>query len=75
MNKGHRSKKLLLRDNIEQIRKDTLQNSFVDDLELIEESQEYDLILDCDPMKCMECPEVFLDWSDLSDHMRKVHRL
>ena len=23
----------------------------------------------------MECSEVFMDWSDLSDHMRKVHKL
>ena len=49
-------------------------NSFVDDLGLIEESQEYDSDLDSESKKCMECPEVFMDWTDISDHMRKVHK-
>ena len=51
------------------------ENYFVNDLELIVASQECDSDLDSDPKKCMEGPEVFIDWSDLSDHMRKVPKL
>ena len=49
-----------------------LENRFVNDLELNEESQEHDSDLDSDPTNCMECSEVFMNRSDLSDHMRKV---
>ena len=63
------------RDKSEQKRKENgkLGNRFVNEPELIGESQEYDSDLDNDPKKCMECPEVFMDWSDLSDHIKKVH--
>lgn len=40
-----------------------------------EESEEYDSELDSDPKKCMECPQQFDDWSDLSDHLKDVHKL
>ena len=49
------------------------ENSFVNDLELIEVNKEYEK--DRDPKRCMECPDVLMDWSDLSDHMRKDHQL
>ena len=49
-----------------------LENSFVNDLKLIVKSQEHDSDLDSDPTNCMECSEVFMNRSDLSDHMRKV---
>ena len=42
------------------------------DFELNKVSLEYDSDLDSDPKKGMECPEVVMDWSDLSDHKRKV---
>ena len=47
----------------------------MNEVERIEESQEYDSDLDSDPKKFMECPNMFMDWSDLGDHMRKVHML
>ena len=77
MNKENRSEKWVQRDNSTQIRKEDgkLESSFGNDLELIEESQEYDTNLDSASKKCMACPEMFMDWSDLSDHMRKVHKL
>ena len=58
MNKKHRSEKWAQRHNSAQIRKyiDKWENSFVNDLELIEERQEYDSYLKIDPKKCMECP-------------------
>ena len=28
-----------------------------------------------EPVTCMECPEHFNDWSDLSDHLKHVHKL
>ena len=37
-------------------------------LELMEESQEYDSHIDSDP-------EVFMDWSNISDHMKKGNKL
>ena len=43
----------------------------MNDLELIEVNKEYEK--DRDPKRCMECPDVLMDWSDLSDHMRKDH--
>ena len=49
-----------------------LENSFVNDLELIEESQEHDLHVDSDQKQFMEGAEVFMNRSDISDHMRKV---
>ena len=50
-------------------------NYFLNDMQLIEESQEYNLDLDSDPKKCIKCSGVYMDWSDLSDHMRKIHEL
>ena len=39
----------------------------MNDFELSKESLEYDSDLDSDQKKCMECPEVAMDWSDLSN--------
>ena len=44
-------------------------NNLVNNLGLIEESKQYDSDLESDSNNCMECPEVFMDWSYLSDHM------
>ena len=41
-------------------------------LKLTEESQEHDLDLDNDPQNCIEYSERFINWSDLSDNMRKI---
>ena len=49
-----------------------LENSFVNDLELIEESQEYGSDIDSDQQNIMECSEVFINRSNHNDHMRKV---
>ena len=66
---------MVQRDISAQKKKKKKKNSFVNDLELIEESQEYDTGLDSDPKKCMEYLEVFMDWWTLSDHMRKAYKL
>ena len=44
----------------------------MNDFELSKESLEYDSDLDSHPKKCMECPEVVMDLSDLSDQRRGV---
>ena len=37
---------------------------------------EYDSDLEnLEPVTCMECPKQFDDWSDLSDHLKNVHKL
>ena len=70
MNKEHRSEKLEQIFNRAQKRKDKgkLENRF-----LHEESQEHDS--DLDQNNCLDCLEEFMNWSDLCDHMRKVHKL
>ena len=47
------------------------------DAEVSEASDhEYDSDLEnLEPVTCMECPEQFNDWSDLSDHLKHVHKL
>ena len=47
-------------------------NSFVIEFELNKESLECDSDSDSEPREGMECPEMVMDLSDLSDHMRKV---
>ena len=44
----------------------------------ISENDDYEDGSDVDsfePVTCMECPEQFNDWSDLSDHPKEVHKL
>ena len=46
----------------------------------VEESEagddEYDSDLEnVEPVTCMECTDQLIDWSDLSDHLKHVHKL
>ena len=47
----------------------------MNDLELIEESQEHVLDFFSDLKNCMKCSKVFIHRSDICDHIRKVHKL
>ena len=55
--------------------KGKLEIAFVNDLELIKESQEHDSDLVSDPNNWMERSKVVMNRSYISDHMRKVHKL
>ena len=56
-------------------RQGKLEDTFVNELELIEESQERNSDLVSDPQNCMERSKVVMNRSYISDHMRKVHKL